>query len=225
MPTYKREYIIAPTNGSLVPTSGSIEAYVAEIKGAAYDYPILPSQSLLGLHGRLETLESAGAPSGQEKQFGIAPEFANMVFDNTDIVDSNGTWLGGLDTSEAMMQSFLEWSTNVASLQSYKIRVMVKLPSDFGGWQNVAMRFWCKGLGVLSNIGLSVTVSDVNGLPTNILNLPVSFVANTWQAITVPLSSGTFIANNWLCLTFEAKANGIGNAVRIGRVDFQYLTA
>jgi len=203
-------------------------AWIAQVKGAAHDYAITADQSLLGLDVRLQNLENNGFQnSGQEKQFGIAPEFANMVFDNSGLLNSNGTWVGGFETEGSVLQTFMEWSTNISTTQTNRMRIMVKLPGDFGMWHGATpIKVWLKGVGAANNVGINATLSDVNGAQTSINNSPIVVTMNTWQQATLPsIDVGSFSADGWACLTLTTSAKDLGNAIRVGRIDFTYLTA
>ena len=204
-------------------------AWIAQIKGTDYDQPISADQTLLGLDERLDQLESSGIQnSGQEKEFGIAPEFSNMVFDNSGLSNSNGTWLGGFETEGSMLHTYLDWSTNITVPQTNRMRIMIKMPGDFGAWNGVApIKVWLKGIGSMSDIGLNITLSDTNGAQTNINNSPIAMAAmNTWEQVALPtINVGAFTPNEWVCLTLTVLARDVGNTIRVGRIDFAYLTA
>jgi hypothetical protein len=72
-----------------------------------------------------------------------------------------------------------------------------------------------------------MSLNDVNGAQTNINNAPVALsLAGSWQQASMPaIDVGSFVANEWVCVTLTASAQEIGNAIRIGRIDFSYLTA
>jgi hypothetical protein len=233
------------------------QSWIAAIKGTSYDTPVAPTRTLIGLDSRVGAVEGAsqmlqGAVSNLSsatvaldnratalenkvgsnviKEFGLAPEFANMVFDNSNLVNTDGIWLGGADMGPTSIHTFLEWSTNVVSTpQSNRVRVMVKLPHDFGLWHPLMpIRIWYKGDGDASKIGLNVTVFDEFATVTNISSEPMLFGANigVWnQHVTSAIENGVFAPNQWICLTFETTAEGVGNTVKIGRIDCKYLTA
>lgn len=233
------------------------QSWIAAIKGTSYDTPVAPTRTLIGLDSRVGAVEGASqmlqgsvsnlssatvaldnratalenkVGSNVIKEFGLAPEFANMVFDNSNLVNTDGIWLGGADMGPTSIHTFLEWSTNVVSTpQSNRVRVMVKLPHDFGLWHPLMpIRIWYKGDGDASKIGLNVTVFDEFATVTNISSEPMLFGANigVWnQHVTSAIENGVFAPNQWICLTFETTAEGVGNTVKIGRIDCKYLTA
>lgn len=180
-----------------------------------------------GLDGRVGVLEGIVA-AGASKQFGIAPEFANMVFDNDGLAASNGTWVSRFESLPNMFHTALQWSTNLSTEQHYRVKVAVKLPNDFGAWDSACpIKIWRKSAGLLDNVALHVTMHDIANAATNIDYMDISnSTTNAWEQFEVaPVSSGNFVANGWFVLTLEAMANGIGNTISIGRIDFNYVTA
>jgi hypothetical protein len=148
-----------------------------------------------------------------------------MVFDNAGLPSSNGTWIGKFDS----MHTALNWSTNLSSDQYYRIRLAVKLPSDFGNWDGVCpLKVWRKSAGALSNVGVKVTLHDIAGNVTNINQLDAANgTADTWEQFAAPAitpATYNFQANGWCYLTLEVKANGVGNDISVGRIDFNYVT-
>ena len=233
------------------------QAWIAAIKGEGYDAAVPTERNLLGLDGRIDASDSAitsiqGAMSGLSssvayvsslanaheakigaglvKEFGIAPEFSNMVFEEDGLVEANGTWLGGLEMDISSVHTYLEWSTNVPSpMQKNRIRIMVKLPDNFGIWHSLEpIKIWCKGAGNVANIGLNMSLHDSFGTATEISNEPIPFTSpdvGTWVQHTIsgPIN-GMFTPNSWACLTLEVSAQDVANTVKIGRIDFKYIT-
>lgn len=232
------------------------QAWIATIKGENYDAPVPTNRSLLALDNRLNSAESdisytqsvTGGLSdsvaylsnmvnafqgkigaGLVKEFGIAPEFSNMVFDDEGIVEADGTWMSGVETGLGNLHTYLEWSTNVPSApQSNRIRIMVKLPRDFGLWHSLEpIKIWYKGEGNVANVALKVSLHDSFGTLTNLADetIPLHTNFGAWnQYTTSNIANGIFSPEQWMCLTLEASAQDLANKIKIGRIDFKYIT-
>lgn len=221
-----RTSALEAATGNLQSADSDTQGWVAGIKGEAYDANVPSTRNLMGLDGRTSALE-AKIGAGVAKEFGMAPEFPNMVFDTSGLPAADGTWLGGFELDGSVPHTFLEWATNVASPQSNRIRIMIKLPHDFAGWhESEPLKIWLKGVGDSANVGLAATLTDVAGAVTNISAMPFVFTSmGTWNQHQLPaISSGSFMAGYWACLTLEATADGSGNTVKIGRIDLKYRT-
>lgn len=210
---------IANVNDNVTGVSNDVSSLSGSVQNIGND--------IQDLDGRVGVLEGVIA-AGVNKQFGIAPEFANMVFDNNGLTASNGTWVSHFESLPNMFHTALQWSTNLNTEQRYRIKVAVKLPNDFGAWDSTCpIKIWRKSTGSLANVSLHLTLRDIANAATNIDYLDVSSSAiNAWEQFEVaPISSGNFVANGWFVLTLEAMANDVDNAISIGRIDFNYVTA
>lgn len=169
--------------------------------------------------------------SGILREFGIAPEFANMVFDRANNENSQGAWESGCESSlsgqDGGFHNFLQWSTELATRQDGRIRVSVKLPHDFGEWiGSNPVTVWFKAVYEnVQDVGLHISIKDTLGLSVydSLVNPEAS--NGGWIHFVVPtFTSGIFEANGWFLLTLSAHVRGQGNSVKIGRIDFKYKT-
>ena len=153
-------------------------------------------------------------------QFGMSPEYGNAVFDNDGLLYSFGTWLGGYETASAY--SFLSWTSMESTLQSHRVRIAVKLPSDFGAWATSPVRFSHKEEGSAADVEIAVSMTLPNGTVTSLSPL-ISKSVGAWSEYTVSSIGGAYAANEWFVVTIGVGAKN-SSTVKLGRIDFSYLT-
>lgn len=160
------------------------------------------------------------------ESFGLAPEFPNVVFDG-DGLAANGGWVGGHDTGvNGGMQNFLMWTSVQPAMQSNRLRLMVKLPSNFSSWAANPIRLWHNQDGTVdTDVSIDLAVSLPNGTAATIAptSITKSFGDKVWAEHAVTGITGTYAAGDWFCITLTVGAQNNGK-VKIGRIDFFYNT-
>lgn len=161
--------------------------------------------------------------------FGVAPEFANATIDNTAIIDCQGKWTTGCEANlaghEGGFQTFLEWTTDLATLQASRLRIAVNIPNMFGVWTpQYPIYVWFKAIyNNPEDVGLQLSIKDSIGLTVYSGNIDPILSNGAWTQFVVPaLPSGSFEPQSWFLVTLEAQARGTGNNIKIGRIDFKY---